>query len=132
EGQRGIVLMNSFNEAPDSGEQHVIDPGEPVGVGFVWRRFDVGGSPLLACVMVTVAANALLAGLPTDRMPAILAPEDWMKWLGEEDATTTDIKACLKTVEGVRWTMTREERAQSAGRAAKRRKPVVSDPVGLF
>jgi len=133
DGQRGIVLMNSFNEAPDdgkggSGEQHVIDPGEPVGVAFVWRRFDIGGSPLLACVMVTVAANALLAGLPTDRMPAILAPQDWAKWLGEEEAPLADIKACLKTVEGARWTMTREERAQSA----KRRKPVVSDPAGLF
>jgi putative SOS response-associated peptidase YedK len=112
DGQRGIVLMNSFNEAPDSGEQHVIDPGGPVGVAFVWRRFDIGGSPLLACVMVTVAVNALLGGLPTDRMPAILAPEDWARWLGQDDASPYDIKACLKTVEGARWTMTREERAQ--------------------
>jgi putative SOS response-associated peptidase YedK len=128
DGQRGIVLMNSFNEAPESGEQHVIDPGEPVGVAFVWRRFDIGGSPLLACVMVTVAANALLGGLPTDRMPAILAPQDWATWLGQEDASPAAIKACLKTVDGARWTMTREERAKTA----TRRKPVVSDPAGLF
>lgn len=78
--------------------------------------------------MVTVAANALLGGLPTDRMPAILAPEDWAIWLGEEDAPAAGIKACLKTVAGARWTMTREERAKTA----KRRKPVVSDPAGLF
>jgi putative SOS response-associated peptidase YedK len=127
-GQRGIVLMNTFNEAPESGAQHVVDPGNPVGVAFVWRRFDIGGSPMLACVMVTVAANALLGGLPTDRMPAILAPEDWATWLGEEDASAADIKACLKTVDGARWTMTREERT----RTTKRRKPVVSDPAGLF
>jgi putative SOS response-associated peptidase YedK len=127
-GQRGIVLMNTFNEAPESGEQHTIDPGEPVGVAFVWRRFDIGGAPLLACVMVTVAANALLGGLPTDRMPAIMAPEDWAKWLGEEDATPAEIKACLKTVGGARWTMSREERARSTRRA----RPTVSDPAGLF
>jgi putative SOS response-associated peptidase YedK len=127
-GQRGIVLMNSFNEAPESGAQHVIDPGAPVGVAFVWRRFDIGGSPVLACVMVTVAANALLGGLPTDRMPAILAPEDWAAWLGQEDATPAQVKACLKTVEGARWTMTREERARSTRRA----RPTVSDPAGLF
>lgn len=127
-GQRGIVLMNTFNEAPDSGEQHVIDPGEPVGVAFVWRRFDIGGSPLLACVMVTVAANALLGGLPTGRMPAILAPQDWATWLGEEDTSAAGIKACLKTVAGVRWTMTREERARSSRRA----RPTISDPAGLF
>ena len=128
DGQRGIVLMNSFNEAPDSGEQHTIDPGEAVGVAFVWRRFDIGGSPVLACVMVTVAANALLGTLPTDRMPAILAPEDWAKWLGEEDASAADIKACLKTVAGARWTMRHEERAARTRRA----KPMVSDPGGLF
>lgn len=128
DGQRGIVLMNSFNEAPESGAQHVIDPGEPVGVAFVWRRFDIGGSPLLACVMVTVAANALLGGLPTDRMPAILAPQDWATWLGQDDAPPAAVKACLKTAEGARWSMTPEERAKTA----KRRKPVVSDPAGLF
>lgn len=128
DGQRGIVLMNTFNEAPDSGAQHVVDPGQPVGVAFVWRRFDIGGAPLLACVMVTVAANALLGGLPTDRMPAILAPEDWATWRGETDASPAAIKACLKTVDGARWRMTREERAKSA----RRRKPVVSDPAGLF
>ena len=75
--------------------------------------------------MVTVAANALLTGLPTDRMPAVLAQEDWDTWLsGPSDAA----KACLKTVEDVRWTMTREERAKSA----KRGKPTISDPAGLF
>jgi hypothetical protein len=38
------------------------------------------------------------------------------------------VKARLKTVEGVRWTMTKEERATKA----KRGKPTVSDPNGLL
>ena len=62
-----------------------------------------------------------------DRMPAILRPEDWATWLGEEPADPVRAKACLKTVEGTRWTMTKEERA-----AKPRRKPTVSDPGGLF
>jgi putative SOS response-associated peptidase YedK len=78
--------------------------------------------------MVTVPANTLLTGLPTDRMPAVLAPEDWAVWLGEQPASAAEVKACLKTVDDVRWTMTREERARSARRA----KPMVSDPTGLF
>jgi len=41
---------------------------------------------MFAAVMVTVAANTLLSGLPTDRMPAFLAPADWSVWLGEEPA----------------------------------------------
>jgi copper chaperone CopZ len=39
-----------------------------------------------------------------------------------------EVKACLKTVEGVRWTMTKEER--QAG--AKRQKPTASNPTGLL
>jgi putative SOS response-associated peptidase YedK len=130
DGQRGIVLVSSFNEAPDSGEQHIVTPAGPIGIAFVWRRFDVAElpAPQLACVMVTVPANTLLTGLPTDRMPAVLAPEDWAVWLGEQPASAAEVKACLKTVDDVRWSMTREERAKSARRA----KPMVSDPTGLF
>lgn len=133
DGQRGIVLVETFNEAPDdgkggSGPQHVIRPAGPVGIAFVWRRFEIGGQSMLACVMATVPANTLLMGLPTDRMPAILAPQDWATWLGENGASPADVKACLRTVDDVRWTMTREERAKSAGRA----RPTVNEPTGLF
>lgn len=80
--------------------------------------------------MVTVPANKLIASLPTDRMPAVLAPEDWSAWLGEEPSNLDRVKACLKTVEGVRWTMTKEER--KADPKTKRRPPTVSDPGDLF
>ena len=125
DGQRGIVLAESFNEAPDSGAQYVVTPAGPIGVAFVWRRFDIGDEFLFACVMVTVPANRLLCGLPTDRMPAVIAAEDWAVWLGEKPG---DAKACLRTVDDVRWTMSREERAASVRRA----RPAISDPGGLF
>lgn len=135
DGQRGIVLMKTFNEAPDvEGPtiQHTITPGEEqaLAAAFVWRRFQQADmpAPMFACVLVTVPANALIATLPTDRMPAFLAPRDWETWLGEKPAELDEIKACLKTVEGVRWTMTKEERAATA----KRAKPTSSDPTGLF
>ena len=133
DGQRGIVLMQSFNEAPDvEGPtlQHTIIPGDDtvLAAAFVWRRFETPGGSLFACCMVTVPANGLIATLPTDRMPAFLAPEDWKTWLGENGASLDEVKACLKTAEGVTWTMAREE-----VRANKpRRKPTVSDPGGLF
>ena len=60
-------------------------------------------------------------------MPAILKPDDWTIWLGET-GTPADAKACLKTAEGVRWTMTKEERAATT----RRRKPTLSDPEGLL
>ena len=84
--------------------------------------------------MVTVPANELIRTLTTehaesDRMPAFLAKDDWETWLGQNDTAPEQAKACLRTVEGVWWTMTKEERAASK---TKRAKPTVSDPTGLF
>lgn len=134
-GQRGIVVMQTFNEGKElpngKTEQWRINPGDgvPRGFAFLWRRFEIVGlpAPMLACVMATVPPNKLIAEI-TDRMPAILEPENWAKWLGEEDASPGDVKAVLKTMEGVRWQMAKEERAEKA----KRRKPTVSDTKGLF
>ena len=130
-GRRGIVLMKSFNEAPDvegPTVQHRITPeeGSVLAAAFLWRRFDIEGiaQPLFCCVLVTVPANALIATLPTDRMPAFLAPEDWAVWLDEEEADPDRVKARLKTVDGVRWTMAKEDRTRA--------KPFVSDPRGLW
>ena len=132
DGQRGIVVMRTFNEAPDVPGptiQHTITPGElgAIGIAFIWRQFDVPeiAATMPACVMVTVPANQLIRTLPTDRMPAVLADEDWDMWLR---GTPDEAKACLKTVEGVRWTMTKEEKAAKA----QRRPPTVSDPGGLI
>jgi len=54
---------------------------------------------LLTFAMVTVPANALISSI-TDRMPAIVVPEDWSRWLGEEDASVAELKAMLKPLEG--------------------------------
>ena len=112
--------------------QHTITPeeGEILAAAFVWRKFEIAGAPdpFFACVLCTVPANALIATLPTDRMPAFLAKEDWGTWLGEIPATLAEVKACLKTVEGVKWKMAREGKHGTVMRG----KPVVSDPGGLF
>jgi len=83
-GQRGIVVMRTFNEAPDVAGptiQHTVTPGDlgAIGIAFIWRQFDVLeiAATVPACVMVTMPANQLIATLPTDRMPAVLADEDW-------------------------------------------------------
>lgn len=134
-GQRGIVLVRNFNEGRElengKTEQHTITLGDTAaaGIAFLYRSFDLGGpAPLNACVMATVPANTLIASLPTHRMPAVLAEADWATWLGEVPATPAQAKACLRTVEGLNWTMTREERATKQ----KRARPNVSDPKGLF
>jgi putative SOS response-associated peptidase YedK len=97
DGQRGIVLFKTFNEAPHADGptvQHTITPGDEkaFAAAFVWRAFKIPGEPMAlhACVLVTVPANQLLMALPTDRMPAFLAAEDWDKWLGNSQRQSTN------------------------------------------
>jgi putative SOS response-associated peptidase YedK len=141
-GKRGILLVKTFNEgkqiAPKVTEQHTITLGnEPAGaIAMLYDSFSIPElpAPLLACVMVTVPANALIRTLSTehaesDRMPAFLAKDDWATWLGENSASPEDAKKCLRTVEGINWAMSKEERAASK---AKRAKPTVRDPGGTL
>lgn len=128
DGQRGIVVFQTFNEGEEAltsgGKpktiQWTIDPGDgqPRGFPFIWRRFELPDlpQPMLACVMVTVPASemirkTIMANQDDPRMPAILADEDWAKWLGEEPATMDDLKATLKTAEGVTWKVAPEPKA---------------------
>jgi len=74
-----------------------------------------------------VPANKLITPI-TDRMPAVLAPEHWAKWLGEEGAPFDELKAMLKPVEGD-WTM----RLQNPPKAARSTPPrSKSDEPTLF
>ena len=61
-------------------------------------------------------------------MPAFLGPADWATWPVEGGNDPVAAKAACNTNEGVRWTMTGEERKASQ----KRGKPTVSDPGGLL
>jgi putative SOS response-associated peptidase YedK len=52
------------------------------------------GERIKSCTIITCPANALVGTLH-DRMPVILAEDDWAKWLGEEPATNDELKALL-------------------------------------
>lgn len=118
--RRGLVVVSSFNEGEDVSPrktiQHVITPddGRPLAIAVIW---DVWGEPhagdLTTFAMITVPSNKLISAI-TDRMPAILQPADWAKWLGEEPATFDELKAMLKPAEGD-WTM----RLQNPPKAAR-------------
>lgn len=122
-GQRGIVVMQTFNEGKElpngKTEQWTINPGDgiPRGFAFLWRRFEIEGlpAPLLCCVMATVPPSKLVAQI-TDRMPAILEDLDWSTWLGENGASAAEAKAALKTMEGVNWQMAPEPKKQKTAK----------------
>jgi putative SOS response-associated peptidase YedK len=113
--RRGLVIVRTFNEGkeitPTKTEQHVITPrdGKPLAIAVIWERWRK--LPLESFAMVTTAANALI-GTITDRMPAVIAPEHWGRWLGEEPASVDELKAILKPFE-VDWDMEAAARAKS-------------------
>ena len=106
--RRGLVVVSSFNEGreitPTRTEQHVITPPAPIAIAVIWD----GAPPCFA--MVTVPPNALIATL-TDRMPAVLAAEDWDRWL---TGTPGASKALLRPMEGD-WEMQPEARDPRQG-----------------
>ncbi|MGO4682355.1 SOS response-associated peptidase family protein [Hyphomicrobium sp. 2TAF46] len=129
---RGILVVHTFNEGEElpngKTKQWVITPndGKPIAIAVICEKWTNGADTLDTFIQVTTPANALIAKI-TDRMPAILQPEDWPTWLCESDAALADVKAVLRTYEDTgNWTMTEQEPARKA-------KPRKSDPQpGLF
>ncbi len=59
--------------------------GKPFGVGGIWENWKdpAGGEWIRTFAVIMTEANALLADIH-DRMPLILAPEDYVRWLGDQ------------------------------------------------
>ena len=58
-----------------------------------WRS--PAGERVRSFTIVTTAPNALLAEVH-DRMPVILAPENWSVWLGERETDAAELKSLLR------------------------------------
>lgn len=54
--------------------------GEPFALAGLWERWEGDAGPLETCALLTTQANGLLAPYH-DRMPVILRPEDYDRWL---------------------------------------------------
>ena len=104
ENRRGILLVQTFNEGEElpSGKtkQWVISPKDsaPLALAVIYEEWIKDDVSLLTFIQVTTPANALITPI-TDRMPAILEPDDWSIWLGETGASPAEAKALLQTYE---------------------------------
>ena len=100
--RRGLVVVNTFNEGkeitPSKTEQYVVTlkSRAATAIAVIWERWSAPNAPPLETfAMVTVAANTVIGAI-TDRMPALIADEDWAKWLGEVPASVDELKAMLR------------------------------------
>jgi putative SOS response-associated peptidase YedK len=112
--RRGLLIVKTFNEGEEVGKktiQHTITPndGKPMAIAVIFERWEHDdGSELLTFVMVTTLPNPLIARI-TDRMPAVIQPQNWALWLGERPASLQEVKALLVPQAG-EWSMEPEKK----------------------
>jgi putative SOS response-associated peptidase YedK len=104
-GQRCLLVHNGFYEWKKLDEKgkkkqaYAIDmaDGSPMVTAGLWSSWKnpMSGEEILTCTMMTCAPNRVMGELH-DRMPVILAEQDWLKWLGEVPATEKELLALLK------------------------------------
>lgn len=99
--RRCLVPMDGFYEwrkAPDGSKQAyavALADGAPMAVAGLWEGWkQPDGSWLRSYTVITTEANEKQA-LVHPRMPAILPPEVWDAWLGEEPAEPEDLLELL-------------------------------------
>ena len=90
--RRCIVPVDGFFEWRAIKGQRAKQPyaiamkdGAPFGLGGIWENWQepVSGEWIRTFAIITTDANALVADIH-DRMPVILAPGDYARWLGDE------------------------------------------------
>ena len=100
-GRRCLVVTNGFYEWDKrvsvrqpyaiacTMDEHTVMAG-------LWEEWTAAnGERIKTVTIITCEANDLIRRLH-DRMPVILADEDWAKWLGEIPASDAELKALLK------------------------------------
>jgi putative SOS response-associated peptidase YedK len=102
ERRRCLVPADAFYEWRKQGgntQPYAIVPaeGELFAFAGLWERWrsPADGSILRSFTIVTGLPNALCAPIH-DRMPVILPKSAWSLWLGEEEASPTEILALLQ------------------------------------
>ena len=102
-GEDALGLQRSKSELPNGKtKQWIITPrdGHPIPLGVIFERWTHRTEGELLCfVMVTTPVSTQLSRM-TDRMPYVVQPDHWAKWLGEAPASTAELKAMLVPFEG--------------------------------
>lgn len=98
--RRCIVVADGFFEwrKERRGKQpyHIVPKGEMLfGFAGLWERWKHNEQTLESCTIVTTEANELIQSLH-DRMPAILAPEDYARWLERNERDPAKLQPLLR------------------------------------
>ncbi|HEV2160910.1 MAG TPA: SOS response-associated peptidase [Stellaceae bacterium] len=101
--RRCIIPADAFYEWQETGQSLkqpyaiVMKDRSIFGFAGLWENWidKASGEVIRSCTIITTEPNALLAPIH-NRMPAILAPENYAKWLGRMPATVNQLRAMLR------------------------------------
>lgn len=71
-----------------------LKEGEPFAFAGLWERWQGGETAIESCTIIVTEANNLVRTIH-DRMPVILAPEDYHPWMDPEPRDPNDLQALL-------------------------------------
>jgi putative SOS response-associated peptidase YedK len=101
--------------------------GAPFAMAGLWETWKgPDGAPLESCTVVVTDANALLRALH-DRMPVVLAPEDYAAWLDPGNQDAAGVLTMLRSAEPAAWQGRQVSRKVNS---PKNDSPDLLEPVG--
>jgi putative SOS response-associated peptidase YedK len=99
--RRCLVVAHGFYEWTKEGKQKLPwaiqrEDGQPLALAGIWENWldQSTGEWLRSVAIITVDANAQLRAVH-HRMPAIIEPADFARWLGEDEVSRSELKALL-------------------------------------
>ncbi|MCI0570661.1 MAG: SOS response-associated peptidase [Myxococcaceae bacterium] len=103
--RRCLVLADGFFEWRPDGKRKTPmyirkaseQPFAIAGLWETWRAPD--GAELRSCTLITTQPSAMVAQIH-DRMPVLLAPATWARWLGPEALAPEELAALLVPYDG--------------------------------
>lgn len=104
ERQRCLIPADGFFEWRKNGAQRKpfylrLRGGEPFAMAGLWARWwSRNRAALETCTVITTAANDLVARIH-DRMPVILDPEAWDRWLAVEPDDLRALRELLRPLD---------------------------------
>jgi putative SOS response-associated peptidase YedK len=102
--------------------------GEPFAMTGLWETWKgPDGASLESCTVIVTDANALVRALH-DRMPVVLAPEDYAAWLDPGNQDTTGLLSMLRPAEPAAWELRQVSRKVNS---PKNDSPDLLEPVAI-
>ena len=105
--RRCIVVADGFYEWQKIGSKRkrpyliAMKDERPFGFAGLWETWtdQASGETIRSCTIITTAPNAVCAPIH-NRMPVILDPGDYVRWLGERPVTSNELQEMLRPYYG--------------------------------